>query len=112
MGFCRDTSKEDKEKEIISSWEENEPGRAELAKKSRRRFLLEQKQRNGNELSEEEANFLKEIRVRKTFNKTEEEKEDEKNKGKKKLKRLTRIKRKEKMPHKKMKLKIKTISAI
>ena len=94
LGFCRDTSKEDKEKEIISSWEENEPGRAELAKKSRRRFLLEQKQRNGNELSEEEANFLKEIRVRKTFNKTEEEKEDEKNKGKKKVEKVDKNKKK------------------
>jgi hypothetical protein len=40
LGFCQDTSKEDKEKEIIASWEEKEPGRAELAKKSRKRFLL------------------------------------------------------------------------
>ena len=39
LGFCQDTSKEDKEKEIISSWEEKEPGRAELAKKSRKRFF-------------------------------------------------------------------------
>lgn len=38
LGFCRDTSKEDKEKEIISSWEENEPGRAELAKNQEEGF--------------------------------------------------------------------------
>ena len=94
LGFCRDTSKEDKEKEIISSWEENEPGRAELAKKSRRRFLLQQKLRNGNKLTEEEDNFLKEIRVRKTFNKSEEEKEDEKNKGKKKVEKVDKNKKK------------------
>ena len=54
LGFCQDTSKEDKEKEIIASWEEKEPGRAELAKKSRRRFLLEKKLENGKQLNEEE----------------------------------------------------------
>ena len=96
LGFCRDTSKEDKEKEIISSWEEKEPGRAELAKKSRKRFLLQQKLANGNKLSEEEAEFLKEIRVRKSFNKpsSEEEKDDDKNKAKKKVEKVDKNKKK------------------
>ena len=94
LGFCQDTSKEDKEKEIIASWEENEPGRAELAKKSRRRFLLQKKMEHGKELSDEEKNFMKEERVRKTFNKTEEEKEDEKNKGKKKPEKVDKNKKK------------------
>ena len=96
LGFCRDTSKEDKEKEIISSWEEKEPGRAELAKKSRKRFLLQQKMANGNKLSEEEAEFLKEIRVRKSFNKpsSEEEKDDDKNKAKKKVEKVDKNKKK------------------
>ena len=95
LGFCQDTSKEDKEKEIISSWEEKEPGRAELAKKSRKRFLLQKKLLNGNELNEEETKFLQEIRVRKVFNKiNEEEKEDEKNKGKKKVEKVDKNKKK------------------
>ena len=88
LGFCQDTSKEDKEKEIIASWEEKEPGRAELAKKSRKRFLLQKKAENGKKLTEEEANFLKEERVRKSFyKKEEEEKDDDKNKGKKKTRK-------------------------
>ena len=95
LGFCQDTSKEDKEKEIISSWEEKEPGRAELAKKSRKRFLLQQKLLNGNELNEEETKFLQEVRVRKVFSKiSEEEKEDEKNKGKKKVEKVDKTKKK------------------
>ena len=95
LGFCRDTSKEDKEKEIISSWEEKEPGRAELAKKSRKRFLLQQKLANGNQLSEEEIEFLKEKRIRKVFSKiNEEEKEDDKNKGKKKIEKIDKNKKK------------------
>ena len=96
LGFCRDTSKEDKEKEIISSWEEKEPGRAELAKKSRKRFLLQKKLENGNKLSSEETEFFKEIRIRKTFSKAgnEEEKDDDKNKGKKKVEKVDKNKKK------------------
>ena len=95
LGFCQDTSKEDKEKEIIASWEENEPGRAELAKKSRRRFLLQKKVENGKELNEEEKSFLKEERIRKSFNKAnEEEKDDDKTKGKKKNEKVDKSKKK------------------
>ena len=94
LGFCQDTSKEDKEKEIIASWEEKEPGRAELAKKSRKRFLLQKKIENGKQLTEEEKSFLKEERVRKTFNKENEEEIDEKNKGKKKNEKVDKSKKK------------------
>ena len=94
LGFCQDTSKEDKEKEIIASWEEKEPGRAELAKKSRRRFLLEKKLENGKQLNEEEKSFLKEERIRKTFNKENEEEIDDKNKGKKKNEKIDKSKKK------------------
>ena len=95
LGFCQDTSKEDKEKEIIASWEEKEPGRAELAKKSRKRFLLQQKLANGHQLNEEEKTFLEEVRVRKSFNKiSEEDKEDDKNKAKKKVEKIDKTKKK------------------
>ena len=94
LGFCQDTSKEDKEKEIIASWEEKEPGRAELAKKSRKRFLLQKKMQNGKQLTEEEKSFMKEERVRKTFNKENEEENEDKNKGKKKQEKIDKNKKK------------------
>ena len=65
LGFCEDTSKEDLERAVINSWEEAEPGRAEKAKNSRRRFLLMQRKLNGGELDEEEEKFLSEPRIRK-----------------------------------------------
>ena len=34
----RDTDKEDKEKALMKSWEEKEPGRAEKAKKARKKY--------------------------------------------------------------------------
>lgn len=40
LGFVKDTEKEDKEKAIQKSWEDNEPGRALKAKKSRSKFLI------------------------------------------------------------------------
>ena len=84
LGFCEDTHKEDKEKAVIASWEEAEPGRAEKAKNSRRRFLLMKKKNNGDELDEEEEKFLSEVRERKTEeNKNEENNQNNKNvKGK------------------------------
>ena len=100
LGFCEDTSKEDKEKAIIASWEENEPGRAEKAKSSRKRFLLEKKLKEGEELTEEEKEFLKEKRVRKTFEKKEEE-ENEKNKNDPKKKAANANNKKNVNPNKK-----------
>ena len=40
LAIIKDTDKEDKEKALKVSWESNEPGRAEKAKKSRYKFLL------------------------------------------------------------------------
>ena len=84
LGFCEDTHKEDKERAVIASWEEAEPGRAEKAKNSRRRYLLMKKKNNGDELDEEEEKFLSEIRIRKTEeNKNEDNNQNNKNvKGK------------------------------
>ena len=83
LGFCEDTHKEDKEKAVIASWEEAEPGRAEKAKNSRRRFLLMKKKNNGEELDEEEEKFLSEVRIRKTEESKNEDNEKNKNvKGK------------------------------
>jgi len=62
--LIKDTDKEDREKALKVSWETNDPGRAEKAAKSRTRFLLQRKQRNGEELTEEELEILKEKRER------------------------------------------------
>ncbi len=39
--LIKDTDKEDRERALKLSWETNEPGRAEKAKKSREKFLLQ-----------------------------------------------------------------------
>ena len=88
LAFAKDTSKEDRERELINSWEVNEPGRAEKAQKSRRRFLLEQQKLNGKQLTEEEEKFLSIPRERKTTKETtpvtNEQKGKKKNDKKKK----------------------------
>ena len=38
--MMRDTQKEDAEKELKKSWEDKEPGRAEKAKKARKKYFL------------------------------------------------------------------------
>jgi len=38
VAIVRDTTKEDREKAIKKSWEDQEPGRADKAKKSRIKF--------------------------------------------------------------------------
>ena len=82
--FVKDTSKEDHEKELKESWEINEPGRKEIAKLSRKRFLLENNVKNGLELNEEEKTFLNTQRKRKTTNNNEnEENNNNNNKNKK-----------------------------
>jgi hypothetical protein len=40
IAIIKDTDKEDREKALKASWEANEPGRAEKAKRSRQKFLL------------------------------------------------------------------------
>lgn len=64
--FSKDKSKEETEKAIKDSWEVNEPGRSELAKTSRLRFLLLNKKQNGEKLTLSDLNLLKTERIRKT----------------------------------------------
>ena len=40
LAIVKDTDKEDREKALKASWEQNEAGRAEKAKKSRLKFML------------------------------------------------------------------------
>jgi hypothetical protein len=82
LGFAKDTSKEDRERNLIESWEKNEPGRAEKAQKARRRFLLEKQIEKGKKISQEDKAFLDEPRERKKFN--NEVKEDDNKKEQKK----------------------------
>ena len=93
LGFAKDTSKEDRERALIESWEKNEPGRAEKAQRSRRRFLLEQQKLKGNELTEEDLQFLAEPRERKRFNKEEEKVDDKKDNKKNGNKRDANMKK-------------------
>lgn len=74
VGFVKDTSKEDSEKALKDSWEINEYGRAEKAKKSRLRFLAQNKQDKGQKLTPEEEFLLKQERERKTTQNEENQK--------------------------------------
>ena len=40
VALVKDTDKEDREKALKASWEANEPGRAEKAKRSRLKYML------------------------------------------------------------------------
>ena len=64
LALIKDTDKEDREKALKASWEAEEPGRAEKAALSRRKFILKQKQKRGEELTEEELEVLNERRER------------------------------------------------
>ena len=64
IAIIKDTDKEDREKALKASWEQNEPGRAEKAKKSRQKYLLQLKQNKGEELTEEELAIVNEVRER------------------------------------------------
>ena len=59
--FIKDISKEQQEKLLKNDWEENEPGRAEKAKMSRKRFIIEKKKIKGQKLTEEEMNILNKV---------------------------------------------------
>lgn len=54
MAVVKDTEKEDSEKALKASWEQNEPGRAEKAKRSRLKYLAHLKKQKGEQLTEEE----------------------------------------------------------
>ena len=56
--FIKDVSKEEQEKLLKNDWEEKEPGRAEKAKMSRKKFILEKIKNKGGKLTEEEMNIL------------------------------------------------------
>ena len=62
IGFMKDTSEEEAENLLKDSWEAREPGRAEKAKISRKKFLLQLKKQRGEILNTEEENLLNEMR--------------------------------------------------
>lgn len=64
IALIKDTDKEDREKALKVSWETAEPGRADKAGKSRQRYLIQQKQKAGEALSDEELVILYEKRER------------------------------------------------
>ena len=71
--FVPDSSKEENELLMKNAWEEQEPGRANLAKMSRKRFLLEKMRKEGAELKNEDKEILNNKRIRKTTKEKEEE---------------------------------------
>jgi hypothetical protein len=47
LAVVKDTDKEDREKALKASWETNEAGRAEKAKRSRLKFVLQERLKKG-----------------------------------------------------------------
>lgn len=64
IALIKDTDKEDREKALKVSWETAEPGRAEKAAKSRQRYLIQQKQKAGESLTDDDLIVLYEKRER------------------------------------------------
>ena len=58
LTFVKNTIKEDKEKEVMESWEIAEPGRKTKAEKSRKKYFVNIKFNNGEVLSKEEEELL------------------------------------------------------
>lgn len=56
IGVVKDTQKEDTQKAIKKAWEDNEIGRAEKAKRSRRKYMILEKKERGEKL--DGMNFL------------------------------------------------------
>ena len=65
LTFIKNTIKEDREKAVIESWEINEPGRKNKAEKSRKKYFINIKYKNGEILSTEEEQLINEKIVRK-----------------------------------------------
>ena len=84
--FVADSSKEENEQLMKNGWEEQEPGRANLAKISRKRYLLEKIRKEGGELKNEDIEILKNERMRKTTKEKEEEQNTVPNKKEQKKK--------------------------
>ena len=57
--FVKEISKEEKEQLLKNNWEENEPGRAEKAKMSRKKYFLEKIKKEGGILTEEQMELIK-----------------------------------------------------
>ena len=87
--FISDSSKEENEALMKNGWEEQEPGRANLAKISRKRFILEQIKKEGGEIkNEDDIELLRIKRNRKTTKEKEDEQQNiniNNNKNKKKI---------------------------
>jgi len=64
IALIKDTDKEDREKALKVSWETVEPGRAEKAAKSRQRYLIQQKQKAGESMKDDDLVVLYEKRER------------------------------------------------
>ena len=58
LTFVKNTIKEDKEKEVMESWEIAEPGRKAKAEKSRKKYFVKIKYNNGEVLSKEEEEII------------------------------------------------------
>ena len=58
LTFIKNTIKEDKEKEVMESWEIAEPGRKVKAEQSRKKYLVNLKNNNGEILSKEEEELI------------------------------------------------------
>ena len=71
--FIPDSSKEENERLMKNEWEENEPGRSNLAKISRKRYLLEKIIKEGGELNNEDKEIINNKRIRKITKEKEEE---------------------------------------
>ena len=71
--FVPDSSKEEHEQFMKNEWEEKEPGRANLAKISRKRYLIEKIIKEGKELNNEDIEIINNKRIRKTTKEKEEE---------------------------------------
>ncbi|KRW99453.1 hypothetical protein PPERSA_07938 [Pseudocohnilembus persalinus] len=80
IGIVKDTAKEDREKAVAKSWEDGEPGRAAKAVNARKKLFLLKKQKQGEQLTEEELELLNEPRLTK---KQREEEAQAGGKGKK-----------------------------
>ena len=58
INFVKEFSKEEKEKSLKNNWEENEPGRAEKAKISRKKYFIDKIKKEGGRLTNEQLELI------------------------------------------------------
>ena len=58
ISFVKELSKEEKEKSLKNNWEENEPGRAEKAKISRKKYFIDKIKKEGGQLTNEQLELI------------------------------------------------------